>query len=334
MPVPAINTITPSSGHSSGGYILEVEGTGINLPHPWTAPNQDLVPPVSVTVDGVAVDPLTVETLPHATEAGKIVLRFSAPAGVPADFVEEGDDEETPHGAVDVVVQNLDAGGDSVDGEAGSLEAGFTYQRPNLARDWTLARCLRKLRRLLREQVLNHVVITMHTDYADEPGPDRMTKIATVPALNVHVMGVPWDRLAGTGEQEAEERDDEVDNLEPPDTVDLELEILAFTAQPVQLLNILEACTRFLKKNPTVAVDRDPDDSTRGKNNYRLIRAGDPTLDAEPNADNLSWFRWRWKLEGVDLETFDVVCVTALLGDEDEIMELANLDLVKADPLD
>jgi len=164
MSIPSITTITPSSGPTGGGLLVEVSGAGFQLPPPPPALGPTTPPPptVRVLVGGRPAREVRVIATDRLT-----------------CLVPTGD-----AGTVDVVVQNLDATGAVNAGEQGLAPRAFTYVRPPLTTEADLTRLVRKLRQELKRQVLENVVLTVQTDFDTDTGDAlHLAQVAQLPAL-------------------------------------------------------------------------------------------------------------------------------------------------------
>jgi len=164
MPAPSITTITPSSGPSGGGLLIQISGTGFQLPAPpaTSGPTTPPAPTVRVLIGGRPARDVRVFAADRLT--------CIVPSGDP--------------GPADVALQNIDASGAAIAGELLIAVHAFTYVRPPLTTEADLTRLVRKLLQELKRQVLENVVLTVQTDFdADTGDALHLAQVAQLPAL-------------------------------------------------------------------------------------------------------------------------------------------------------
>src|SRR5215831_3609508 len=143
MAVPSIASITPSAGPSAGGFLVEIAGSGFQLPGGGQSRlASSALASVRVLLGGRPARDVRVYT------AGR--LSCVVPSGSP--------------GAIELVVQNLDTDGLPIPGEMARQPDGFTYVAQSLTAEADLTRLVRALLRELKTQVLSNVVLTVQTD--------------------------------------------------------------------------------------------------------------------------------------------------------------------------
>src|SRR5690349_598295 len=143
MPPPSILRVSPSSGPTSGSLLIEIVGAGFQLPTLEAGDGLAATSSVAVLVG------------PRPAREVRVLAADRLTCIVPA-----GD-----AGAVDVVVQNLDASGEPIPGEQAIAPDAFVYVRPSLTSEADLTRLVRTLLHELKRQVLDNVVLTVHTDF-------------------------------------------------------------------------------------------------------------------------------------------------------------------------
>jgi hypothetical protein len=169
MAVPTIASITPSSGPSWGGYVVEISGTNfvpgstLEPTSPFDGTGFEVVPRLAVSIGGVACTEIAVES---ETKALVRVPEGRFTAADPAALTEDA--LRASYDPLDVVVQNLNEDGAAVAGEIATLAAGFTYYLPVLddsAGYTPVMQVVAELVRRLRREVVAKTRITAHTDY-------------------------------------------------------------------------------------------------------------------------------------------------------------------------
>lgn len=158
MPVPTIATVSPTSGHPTGGQLIEITGTNFQLPPapPATGVVPEAPPTVRVTIGGGECARVAVVS---ATRLLVTTPKYSLPVG------SGGATASTA--TVNVVVENIDANGDLIPTETVTAANAFTYRRPDLS-GTSLApvtQLVRHLVTLMRSEVMPEVITHQSTDY-------------------------------------------------------------------------------------------------------------------------------------------------------------------------
>ncbi len=248
MAVPTLSAVQPVAGPSGGADVVRLVGEGF-------------APRIVVLFDGTPVEVLTVRE-----DSGLSIADVRTRAHAPA--------------LVDVAVQNLDASGVPVAGEAAVLPAAYTFARPELTRETDLTRLVRKLLQELKRQVLANVSITISVDYG-EPNIDGLDIVATakVPSVVLGAPRVSENRFYSTNVLREQvvmgPTGPEVQRLRPPFTADLAFTITITTDRTVELFNLTTAVARFLNQNRWVELLRDPDDPSAGTVRWEMDPDGD-----------------------------------------------------------
>jgi hypothetical protein len=229
MAVPVLTSVAPATGLATGGELVRLLATGLS-------------PTVSVLFGRTAGVVLAVHS-----EGGHDVVDVRTPA--------------TAAGAVDVIVDNLDATGRPVPGERALITNAYTFTRPDLRVEADLARVVRTLMRLIKDQVLEELHLSVSIDYA-EPNSDGVlvTALATLPSL---VLSGPvlrdnalyTDRVNGTETVPGLTADDIVVRR-PSQAFDLSFQIAGASDRAIELLNLMAAVARFLDRNRWLEVER------------------------------------------------------------------------------
>jgi hypothetical protein len=284
--MPSIVSITPSSGPTAGRLLVELVGTGFQqvLESEWVGPTAVPGPSVRVLLrDRVAQD---VRVLADDR------LRCVVPAGDP--------------GPADVIVQKLDASGTPIPGELAIARDAFTYVRQSLALEADLTRLVRALLQELKRQVLDNVVLTVHTDFDADTGAElHLATIARLPALVLLGPELAEDRFFSLNEQPESPTDPgQFVQRRVPYTVDLGFTVIGVSDHTTELLNLMAATQLFFHRNPYLELDRDPAAPQTGRVQYEMdvARDGDLKVTSQPNASNVRSFSGRIVIRGFDLE--------------------------------
>lgn len=287
MAVPSITSISPVAGHTGGRTFVEIDGANFAVPVAL-APVNGIVPPerpaVAVTFGGVPA--LEVRCVSAS------LLYVVTPIHDP--------------GAVDVVVQNLDANGNAIPGEAFTLASGFAYQLPNLTTESDLARLIRSFIQEAKRQIVPNVNWPSATDYDDTTGDGlSITKLAALPALIIAETEIDDnDFFAERGPVEVQKDADDFFEIAPPVTVDVLLTLAGVSDDPVELVNLLAATKRFFRKNPYLSMLRDPANPSAGSVRYEMDWKDHPEakLTIAANKDNVRHFAGQVTIRGFDIE--------------------------------
>lgn len=183
MAVPTISGVSPATGSAEGGVLLEITGTNFNTwPAPEAMPDEDVAPGAAILVGGQAPEWVEVRS------TTSIVCRLGPYVGVVRGGVPAAGLDQ--FSAVNVVVQNLNAAGAIVVGEAATRVAAFTWQRrdlgPSAAQDrgrGVYKRVQDAVMETLRRRVCREVAIGRSSEYAE--GTATEVKVATLPALGL-----------------------------------------------------------------------------------------------------------------------------------------------------
>ena len=282
----SVTSVVPTTGHSGGKFVLQIEGVDFRLP---VAP---------APVNGVTPEaPVSVRVFIGGLEASNVGV---ASSGVLYCSCPKGDPDG---GALDLLVQNVADDGTVL--ESSTLAAAFTFQRPDLTEESELARVMRALMEELKLQVHPNVHFSTHTDYDDATGDAlNYTYVGKPPALVLGNLEAPENRehhhdegvelAAGSG-RFIERR--------PPLAVDLSMTLVGVTDNPITILNLMQAVRMFFKKNAWLRVERVEGDPTNGFVEYEMDWSfGGPVSVTHQGEGNMESFGGRIVLRGVLLE--------------------------------
>ncbi len=284
MPLPSILRVSPSSGPTSGSLLVEIVGAGFQLPTLEAGDGLAATSSVAVLVG------------PRPAREVRVLAADRLTCIVPA-----GD-----AGAVDVVVQNLDASGEPIPGEQAIAPDAFVYVRPSLTSEADLTRLVRTLLHELKRQVLDNVVLTVHTDFDENTGLElHLAQIARLPALILMGPELTEDRFFSLNQlPEVATGPGQFAQRRVPYTVDLGFAVIGVSDHTTELLNLLTTTQLFFHRNVYLELDRDPIDSEAGRVRYEMAIARDGALKVtgQPNESNVRSFSGRFVVRGFDLE--------------------------------
>jgi hypothetical protein len=254
MAVPVVHRIEPSVGPTVGGNVVRVAGIGF---------------------------------------APRVRVRFGdSPARVVRAWVHAGlwtlDIDAPSHdaGSIDLVLENLDAVGMPVPGEATTARGAYEFERPQLVHEADLARLMRTLVRAVKREVLANVHIAVHVDHEDTPTDGlRITTMATVPSIVLSGPSVrPSPAYRSADPIDAPRTGGDVLRHRQRLTRDLAFTITGASRSTTELLALFTAAGQFVARNPWIPMLRDPARPELG-----LVR-----WDVDPEGD------WRTQIPGTD----------------------------------
>lgn len=285
MSPPSIINVSPSLGPTAGNLLVEIVGAGFQLPTPELASATSTPTPTVGVLVGL--------------RSARDVRVFGADrltCIVPASDA----------GSADVVVQNLDANGEPIPGGLAIARDAFTYVRQSLAVEADLTRLVRALLHELKRQVLDNVVLTVHTDFDADAGAElHLATIARLPALVLVGPELAEDRFFSLNQQpELAIGSGHFVQRRVPYTVDLGFTVIGVSDHTTGLLNLMAATQLFFHRNPYLELDRDPAAPSAGRVRYEMdiARDGDLRVTSQPNPSNVRSFSGRLVVRGFDLE--------------------------------
>lgn len=304
MTVPTITSIAPAAGLTSGRTFVTLVGTGMRLPPP---------PPPSGLTSGIL--PVTVDVLFGGLRATKVSVRDD-PANPPAGTIVTCLSPPRAPGTIDVTLRNLDDDGVPIPGEEAIAPGAFTYQRTDLTQESDLTRLVRTLLRALKDQVLENLSLTVHTDFDDTTGDQlHVAAVSKLPALVIVGPELDENRfyslntLSEAGGGDAVGLPFTVRRV--PYTVDLTFQLIGMSEHTVELLNLMRVATTFFHKNKTLELERDASDPAQGRVAYEMDFAagGQLKIESRPNESNVRHFAGTFVVRGFDLDEPDGVVI-------------------------
>lgn len=304
MATPTITSITPNAGLTTGQAIVSIAGTNMRL-----AP----APPSSGPTSGVL--PVTVEILFGGLRATKVSVRED-PANPPAGTIVTCLSPPQAPGTVDVTLRNLDDAGVQISGEEVTLPVAFSYRRADLTRESELTRLVRTLLHALKDQVLENLSLTVHTDFDDTAGDQlHIAAVSKLPALVIVGPELDENRFYSLNELPEDGGGNAVGLpftvRRVPYTVDLTFQLVGMSEHTVELLNLMRLCTTFFHKSKTLEMDRDAADPTKGRVAYEMdfSAGGQFKVESRPNESNVRHFAGTFIIRGFDLDEPDGVVI-------------------------
>lgn len=326
MAVPTITSITPAIGHTSGAGLVEIIGTGFQtwtIPPAGNEPSGDVWPTVEVLFGGVRGSYVAVVASTRL---------FVRPPPTPLPGVKPAFGE----GAVDVLVRNIDEDGDLIGSETATEIGGYTYQRQQFAVESDLARLVRELLRLFKQQIIPNVSNTSHSDY-DLDSEDMLdtVDVGTLPALVLFGPLIQENRMYSlNGMVSRPIGSFEYEVRQPPTTDDLLFTFLGISDQKQEAINLQSSVRIFFKNNPWLYLQRDPADPSLGVVKYDLTldSAAGVTFSAGPDQkSNLRSFSGSFVVRGFDHEDLAGFAGSDVVGRTRQVTESPSIVAGKKD---
>ncbi|MCU0658090.1 MAG: IPT/TIG domain-containing protein [Polyangiaceae bacterium] len=274
MAAPVLLSIQPAQGPTSGGDVVLLRAT-------------HLAPRVRVSFGSVEA-----QVLVQHEEIGAYSLQVRTPAH--------------PDGVVAVRLENLNAIGVPIPGEAAVLAAAYRYRRPVLAQEATLTRLVRQLLRELKRQVLENVSLSVNLDFDDTPedGLDVIvlgklpSLVLTGPRLRpnrFYASNVPVERVV------ASPSGLDLQRQRPPLTVDVEFSVTGASTSTIELLNLSTSLAAFFNRTRWLKLLRDPEKPEAGTVRWEMDALGELRTDLD-GKDSVRAFSWGLVVRGFDLD--------------------------------
>lgn len=317
MAVPLIITVTPNEGVTSANNIVDLLTNNARLP-----PD----PPETGFVGGSV--PVTVEILFGTVPAtnvqvisrGRVICRAPAQAA----------------GVVDVTITNLDDLGVAIPGETFTKASAYTYKRPNLFFDpdnrSDLTRIVENLIVTMREQILENVGLTTHTDYDEETGDYlNIAEMAKLPAIVLTGPDMTENRFYSINNLRFDDAASGVEGRRNPYTVDLRFGVIGATDNTRQLIELLYATVQFFHRNRTISMLCDQNDPSAGAVKFDMDfieEGGEPEVTSRLGESNVRTFSGTVLIRGFNLEDFHGVDNDTVVSLTERITEVAvGMDL-------
>ncbi len=283
MAVPTLTACAPSSVFT-GGQLVTLTGT--NFRGPYALPASGPVP----------VPPPTMEIRFGGALASNVAWVSSTSVMCQAPNHDPG--------AVTISLQNLDATGAPISGEAVIVSGLATYARADLTTESDFTRLTRALLLLLTQQTIENVVQTVETDYTDNAGAIEFNFVNTA-KLPCVVLSAPTTKTdafydldlipeRSTGSTTYEQR-------RLMRTVDVTWKVLVIDDHQVRIQNLLALVQQFFTLNNWLYLDRDPSDLSLGQVRYEM-QCGEFGSTGIPNNHNLRAFAGDVTIRGFTYE--------------------------------
>jgi len=292
MATPTLTSITPSSGHPGGRFLVRIEGSGFELPPP---------PLATGYVGGSAPETVEVEIDGRLADEVKVWNDSLITCLVPAYRGEPSLLSASPGLSVDVTIRNLTGP------EEDTFVDAFTYARPNLARadDGPLRHVLRTLDREMRRQVLDNIAYATQIDFdGDTSDVLDIVEIAKIPGIALFGPDITEDKYYRTSERE-ETRDlvgFEYEKKRVPRVNILSFQATLFARGIGESSHLIQEFLTFFRRNPRLEVDRDTTDPTAGMVEYEMFLTNGPARSGGANNDDVYSFTATFLIRGVPID--------------------------------
>lgn len=300
MAVPTISSISPNQGHTGGRTLLEITGTNFLVPVPQSSGETDRQPliTVEVLIDG---EPATSVQVVTATRA---LALSPAYRGDPVNL------DATNGVTVDVVVRNVDqTTGVEVPGESVTLAGGFEYRRPMLTGEAEnrsdLRRLIEELIQLFRRQVVGAVDMARGVDYDDESNAElHVAELPGLPGIVLLGPDLEESREYSTNdpiEDDADDGSNEFVTRENPRTENVFFNVIGYSDNFGELINLMSATTGFFRKNRWIEVPIESDNPTGDRTRFEMDLVQSFSRAPDGGNSNLHSFQGRMRITGFDV---------------------------------
>ncbi len=296
MAVPAVFTLTPERGPTRGDMIVEILGSGFQLPTIPVGPGPssgELPATVSVLFNGIAS--------PFVEVLSSSLLLVTVPAH--------------EIGQVNITVENVDADGVVIPSETITIANAFTYEIPRLTNEYEsdLVRCVRAILRLLKQQtVAKEVNRPIHTDYDDDTSDAlNIVKVGAFPAITLMGPKMQENRFYSSNEQPTIEVDTDNDDvpdafveMRVPYVVDLAFTVVAVSDRDTELLNLMTSFVLFMHRNKYLWLERikGRPEFGRARFEFDFSEDGEPQMPGTPNNSNIHQWSAEIVVRGFPIE--------------------------------
>jgi hypothetical protein len=298
MGIPTITTVSPATGPTKGGNVVEITGTNFRLPPTPPAVGfvgGDAQVTVAVQFGGVA------SAEAHALTATRLYARVPAWAGAW--------DTATP-AALAVRVANLDDAGVEIPTENVTKANAYTVDRPSLQAltDWQRF-IYDGVVTFLRRHLLMDVWVRASRDYDANPADGENEPMEAV---------VPRIELAGPTVRE--DRENALNRLDPeadgatyfrrlhyPRTVELDFDVTGFASSERGIFGLAQAFILLFRDHDAIPFLRVGGAPSSGIISYEALIPfdGQPSFGPVDTADGLRTFGAILRVCGVDLDETD-----------------------------
>jgi hypothetical protein len=226
-----------------------------------------------------------------------------------------------------VTIKNLDDSGVPIVGEEYTKVGAYTYKRPNLFYDPAnrsdLTRIVENLVLLMREQVLENVGLTTHTDYDAETGDYlSVAQMSELPAIILAGPDMEENRFYSINNLRYDDSSlfSGVEGRRAPYTVDLRFSVIGATESTRQLIELLYATVQFFHRNRTISMlcnQNSPNGPLLTFDMDFIEEGGEPEVTSRLGESNVRTFSGTVVIRGFNLEDFHGV-------DNDTVVSLTS----------
>lgn len=300
MAVPTITSLDPAQGHTGGRTLVEITGTNFNLPVPQATGQTDGQPIVTTEVLFDGEPALSVKVI----SATRILALTPPYSGDPKNL------RATNGVTVDVTLRNLDQGTGIPIPTEEVIFSGLEYRRPTLTGEAEhrsdLRRLCEELLLLMRRQIVDAVEIARGVDYDEDTNSElHVVELAQLPGVVLVGPDLSENRFYSSNDSPERDLDDgsnEFTVTEVPRTEDVSFNVLGYSNNLAEFLNLMTATTTFFQTNRHLKMDRVAGDPGVGSVKFEmdlvesLVRTG-----SAQNNSNLLGFSGRLLIRAFDI---------------------------------
>lgn len=332
MSVPTITRVTPRSGWTGGGSLVEIEGTGFKLP-PAPPPNPTTpvpkpAPSMVVTFGGVpatrvkVVSPTLLRCIHPRGSPDRWAFVYASgkvtPAPGPTAEAPDGAVvQQTAFGTVDVTVANYQPNGAPVPGESATAEKAFTFRRPRLDRAGVWLRVLDAFLEDLSLATVENVVFAPNVDYDEDGRPAALVGMATGPGIGLVNLRFPSSKdQTQRGPTEVAGDNDTTFLRRAPVWSDMVGALVIVAESDEELFSLMEAVTVYFRVNEGLLMQRDPAGGDHGTILFRYVTDPDgPQVRGRIGRTNTMTASLTVQVRGIPLDSVPGIEPEALPGE-------------------
>jgi len=296
---PSFTSITPSSGHTSGRYLVKIIGNDFQLPED---------PPATGYVGGTWEPSMEIEINGRQVADIMVWSTTELTCTVP-EF--RGDPSTIESGInVDIVLRNLGPPEEEI-----TITDGFQYQRNSMARtNGTLANLIRELLMTMRRQVINNIASNTGLDYDS----DVVTGLGVVELAELPGIAIFGPQLI----EDTKYKSRTVSKKSESDTDILEFtkhiapkvynvifsgEITVGYGDQFSILNLMQEIVIFFKNNKYIVIPEDTENPMGDLVRYDLILNSPPNRRRNENTDDIMMAEFQFSIASVPIGDDEIV---------------------------
>lgn len=329
MAVPIVTVIDPAIGPSMGGNMIEFTGANFSLPVPappvGPGPTPS-TPSVTVTIGGIP-------SIVFVVESTRMFVR------APRFSLVDAEDKAIVSQPVDIVITNLDALGVPIVGETLTIVGGYTYARIDLSseNESDLSRLVRTFIGRWKSQVIPAITLDTNSDFADVLASLGQAE-ATLPGVTLigpEFVSNRLQRPASNAEDLPLGNPDEFFTKRYCDVEDLLFDVLGYSDNEGEFLNLLAVAREFVDRNVDISMPADPSAPNADLLTYEMEYTAGGRIQVQAQSgttqnSNLHVFRGQMKIVGfaatglAGVKRDRALAVTAKVGATGEVLQVSG----------